>query len=123
MEMVTRHGMDPTVGLRVFPQQQSPLLGVAQVREVSASEGVEHEIDVAIRDIVARGAARAEEILASRRRDLEDGVQLLLAHETITADTFAPLRPTRSAPEAPAAGRAKPRSAAKTITMPWGAAD
>jgi cell division protease FtsH len=126
MEMVTRHGMDSTVGLRVFTQQQSPLLGVAQLREVSASEAVEHEIDLAIRDIVARGAARAEEILTRRRRDLEEGVQILLAHETITADMFAPLRPVtspRSEAPTPAAGRAKPRSAAKAASMPWGAPD
>ena len=123
MEMVTRHGMDSTVGLRVFTQQQSPLLGVAQVREVSASEAVEHEIDLAIRDIVARGAARAEEILTRRRRDLEEGVQILLAHETITADMFAPLRPVtspRSEAPTPAAGRAKVKWAAKAITMPRG---
>ena len=118
MEMVTRHGMDPTVGLRVFAIPQSPLLGVAQIREVSASEAAEREIDLAIRDIVARGGARAEAILTQRRRDLDDGVQLLLAQETITAEAFAPLRPATAAAGqagAPAPDRAKPRSAAKAI--------
>ena len=118
MEMGTRHDMDPTVGLRVFAIPQSPLLGVAQIREVSASEAAEREIDLAIRDIVARGGARAEAILTQRRRDLDDGVQLLLAQETITAEAFAPLRPATAAAGqagAPAPDRAKPRSTAKAI--------
>ena len=127
MEMVTRHGMDATVGLRVFTAPQSPLLGGGPIREVSASEGAEREIDLAVREIVSRGAARAEAILAGRRGDLEDGVQLLLAQETITAETFAPLRPVQT-PASGAAGAAapagaKPRSAAKAISMPWGAPD
>ncbi len=127
MEMVTRHGMDATVGLRVFTAPQSPLLGGAPTHEVSASEGAEREIDLAVREIVARGAARAEAILTERRGELEDGMQLLLAQETITAETFAPLRPVQApasgATAAAAPARAKPRSAAKAISMPWGAPD
>jgi ATP-dependent Zn protease len=67
---------------------------------VTSAGALEREIDLAIRDIVARGAARAEAILTQRRRDLDEGVQLLLAQETIAPD------------------RAKPRSAAKAISMP-----
>jgi ATP-dependent Zn protease len=85
---------------------------------VTSAGALEREIDLAIRDIVARGGARAEAILTQRRRDLDDGVQLLLAQETITAEAFAPLRPATAAAGqagAPAPDRAKPRSAAKAI--------
>jgi cell division protease FtsH len=45
-----------------------------------------------VRDLVAEGGARACEILERHRQDLEQGVALLIAKETLTADEFPPLQ-------------------------------
>jgi cell division protease FtsH len=92
LEMVTRHGMDATVGLRVYAPPPPTFLGAPQEHGVVAAEASEREIDVAVRDIVAAAAARARELLASRRSDLEAGAKLLLEKESVTAQEFAPLR-------------------------------
>ncbi|HEY0722549.1 MAG TPA: hypothetical protein VGD41_00870, partial [Pyrinomonadaceae bacterium] len=54
--------------------------------------------DLAVRDIITRAFDRATEILQSRRQDLDEGAELLLTRETITADDFPAIRPaiTRS---------------------------
>jgi cell division protease FtsH len=52
----------------------------------------EREIDIAVRDIVARTFDRATEILRARRADLDEGARLLLAQETVTADQFPAIR-------------------------------
>jgi cell division protease FtsH len=44
----------------------------------------------------AEGDARARQLLEQHRADLEAGVELLLSSETITAEQFAPLRPSGS---------------------------
>jgi cell division protease FtsH len=92
LEMVTRHGMDATVGLRVFASEPQPLLGAGVRREVAAAEASEREIDLAVRDIVGAAAGRAVEILGRRQAELQAGVSLLLEKETISADEFEPLR-------------------------------
>ena len=46
-----------------------------------------------MRDLIAEGDTRARNILEGHRQDLEQGVALLIAKETLTADEFAPLRP------------------------------
>ncbi len=102
-EMVTRHGMDATVGLRVFMPEPPSLLGVGGRREVTAAEASEREIDLAVRGIVGAAASRAIQILTHRRDELEAGVSLLLEKESITAEDFEPLRRGRTnRPEAPA---------------------
>jgi len=60
---------------------------------IQAAETTEREIDVVVRDIVAEGFKRASDILQARRTDLEKGVELLLARETLTADDFPSIRP------------------------------
>jgi cell division protease FtsH len=92
LEMVTRHGMDPTVGERVYAPPPQPFLGLPQDRHASAAETTAREIDVAVRDIVADGERRAAEILLRRRSDLDTGAALLLKKETLSADEFPPLR-------------------------------
>jgi cell division protease FtsH len=52
---------------------------------------------VAVRDLVEAGGACARAILEKRRADLEAGVELLIARETLTVEEFAALRPA-SAP-------------------------
>ena len=61
---------------------------------VDASETTEREIDVAVRDLVAKAFDRATDILGARRADLDEGARLLLAQETLTADQFPAIRST-----------------------------
>ncbi len=91
LEMVTRHGMDPTVGQRVYAPPPQTFLGQPQDRYVNAAEATAREIDVAVRDIVAKAQARADAILVERRADLDAGAGLLLTRETLTVDEFPAL--------------------------------
>ena len=94
IEMVTKYGMDATVGQRTYaPRPQASFLQ-PQDQVVSAAEQTGREIDLAVRDLIADGDARARTILEGHRQDLERGVALLIAKETLTAEEFAPLRPT-----------------------------
>ena len=92
LEMVTRHGMADTLGQRTYAPPPQPFLPGVVADRVQAAESTGREIDVAVRDIVAHAFDRASEILRSRRAELEQGMELLLARETLTADDFAPLR-------------------------------
>ncbi|MBO0754473.1 MAG: ATP-dependent zinc metalloprotease FtsH, partial [Bradyrhizobiaceae bacterium] len=92
VEMVTRYGMNETVGQRIYASRPQPFLTGATVKSVEASEVTEREIDVAVRDLVAKAFSRATDILGSRRADLEEGARLLLEQETLTADQFPPIR-------------------------------
>jgi cell division protease FtsH len=100
LEMVTRYGMDPTVGQRVYAPQPQAFLGGPQDRYVTAAETTAREIDVAVRDIVAKADRQALAILATLRAELDAGVAILLTKETLTADEFPALRPTAKAPAA-----------------------
>ncbi len=48
---------------------------------IEASDATEREIDIAVRDIVAKALDRASKVLRARRADLDEGVRLLLARE------------------------------------------
>jgi len=92
IEMVTKFGMDPTIGQRTYaPRPQTFLAEQDQV--VSASEATGREIDLAVRDLIETADRTAREILEKRRSDFEAGAQLLMTKETLTAEEFAPLRP------------------------------
>jgi cell division protease FtsH len=94
--MVTKYGMDATVGQRTYAPRQQVSFLPQQDQIVSAAEDTGREIDLAVRDLIAEGGARAKEILERRRQDLEQGVALLIAKETLTADEFPALRPVSS---------------------------
>ena len=103
VEMVTRYGMNETVGQRTYaPTPPQPLLAGVVPEHIDASDATEREIDVAVRDLVAKAFGRATEILGSRRADLDEGARLLLAKETLTADQFPAIRSTAE-PVKPAA--------------------
>lgn len=91
VEMVTKHGMDTTVGQRTYAARPQPFLVASQDVVVSAAEATAREIDLAVRQLVEEGDASARQILEQRRADLEAGAALLIAHETLTAEEFAPL--------------------------------
>jgi cell division protease FtsH len=91
--MVAKYGMDPKVGQRTYAPRPQAFLPAAQDSVVSAAEATWREIDLAVRDLIETGDARARSILEQHRSDLEAGVRLLIAKETLTAEEFAPLRP------------------------------
>jgi cell division protease FtsH len=93
VEMVTKYGMDPKVGQRTYAPRPQTFLAAAQDTAVSAAEATAREIDLAVRDLIEEADARARAILERRRSDLDAGVALLIARETLTAEEFAPLRP------------------------------
>ncbi|MDE2064158.1 MAG: ATP-dependent zinc metalloprotease FtsH [Bradyrhizobium sp.] len=92
IEMVTKYGMDATVGQRTYAQRPQTFLPAMQDAVVSAAEATGREIDLSVRQLVEAGEASAREILEKRRNDLDAGVKLLLVQETLTAEQFAPLR-------------------------------
>jgi len=93
IEMVTKYGMDEKVGQRTYASRPQMLLQATQDTVVSAAEMTGREIDLAVRDLVEAGDACARAILEKHRRDLDEGVGILIAKETLTAEEFAPLRP------------------------------
>ena len=92
IEMVTKYGMDPGVGQRTYAPRPQTFLPSLQDSVVSAAEATGREIDLAVRELIEDGDARAKQILEKRRVDLEAGVAFLIAHESLTAEQFAPLR-------------------------------
>jgi cell division protease FtsH len=92
VEMVTRYGMDARLGQRTYAPRQQAFLPTAQDSMVSAAEPTRREIDLAVRDLIETGDSRARSILEQHRSDLEAGMTLLVAKETLTAEEFAPLR-------------------------------
>jgi cell division protease FtsH len=92
LEMVTRHGMDQKIGQRTYAPAPQPFLPAVPTDRIQAAETTAREIDVAVRDVIAQAFERATEILQSRRPDLDDGVELLLRRETLTAEDFPAIR-------------------------------
>jgi cell division protease FtsH len=93
IEMVTKYGMNATVGQRTYAPRPKMFLPAMQDPVVGAAEATAREIDVAVRDLIEAGAVAARAILERRRSDLEAGVGLLMARETLTVEDFAALRP------------------------------
>ncbi|BAR62140.1 cell division protease FtsH [Bradyrhizobium diazoefficiens] len=90
IEMVTKYGMDETVGQRTYAPKPQAFLA-AQDAVVTAAEATGREIDVAVRNLIEEGDRRARDVLQRRRADLDAGVELLIANETVTAEQFTPL--------------------------------
>lgn len=95
VQMVTKYGMDQTIGERTYAPKPQPFLAGAQDEAVTAAQVTAREIDLAVRALVAAAAARATEILEQRRADLDAGAALLIQRETMTPDDFKPLRVSR----------------------------
>ncbi|HTV65620.1 MAG TPA: ATP-dependent zinc metalloprotease FtsH [Bryocella sp.] len=93
VEMVTKYGMDPTIGQRTYAPRPQPFLVAAQDGVVSAADATGREIDLAVRDLIEVADRAAREILEKNRSDLVAGARLLMAKETVTAEEFGPLRP------------------------------
>ncbi|RXH34333.1 cell division protein FtsH [Bradyrhizobium nanningense] len=103
IEMVTKYGMDETVGQRTYAPKPQAFLGAAQDKIAGAAEATGREIDLAVRNLIEEGDRRARDILRQRRADLDAGVDLLIANETVTSEQFAPLLGKRSGEGEPVA--------------------
>ena len=88
VEMVTRFGMDGTLGPRTYAPPPQPFLTGTRVGRVEASDLTEREIDLAVRDILSQALDRAKQVLTARHIDLEEGAKLLLAQETLHRRTI-----------------------------------
>jgi cell division protease FtsH len=100
IEMVTKYGMDPTIGQRTYASKSQMFLQAARDQVVSAAEATGREIDLAVRSLIEDADAHARAILEAHRGDLEEGVKLLIAKETLTVEDFPPLAALPSPEEA-----------------------
>nr|WP_245452866.1 ATP-dependent zinc metalloprotease FtsH [Bradyrhizobium sp. C9] len=91
IEMVTKYGMDANVGQRTYAPKPQAFMPAMQDVVASAAQETSREIDLAVRRLVEAGDATAQDVLQRRRKDLEDGVEILIKQETLTAEQFAPL--------------------------------
>ncbi|MBT3627136.1 MAG: ATP-dependent zinc metalloprotease FtsH [Rhodospirillaceae bacterium] len=84
--MVTRFGMDETLGQMSYESEPSPFLGQipGMVRQRDFSEETAREIDCAVRDLVAAAFERAATLLAAHRAQLDAGAAALLKQETLS---------------------------------------
>jgi hypothetical protein len=98
--MVTRFGMDETVGQRTYSAPPQPFLGTP-AGGIEASATTEREIDVAVRDIITKAFEQATSILRTRRTDLDEGAAcnhravdtIQIAWSLVPADrSFRPFR-------------------------------
>jgi cell division protease FtsH len=87
--MVTRYGMDETLGPATYAEQPSPYLGdVVAPRSQwrSHSERVAGEIDSAVQALVTEAFDQATKILSSNRQLLNETAEKLLQQETLSGD-------------------------------------
>lgn len=103
IEMVTKYGMDETVGQRTYAPKPQTFLAATQDAVAAAAEATGREIDLAVRNLIEEGDRRARDILQHRRDDLDAGVELLIANETVTSEQFAPLLGTYTKEREPVA--------------------
>ncbi|MGH6912875.1 MAG: ATP-dependent zinc metalloprotease FtsH, partial [Geminicoccales bacterium] len=99
--MVTRYGMDTTLGQATYETERGTFLGMpSEGGGRRFSEDTAREIDVAVRERIDRVYQKTLAVLRDRRGELESLAKKLLEKETLTADELP--RPTPP-PEAEAA--------------------
>lgn len=87
--MVVRFGMDETLGRVTYQPQRHAYLGDAAMpgwQPHDYSEETAREIDCAVRNILDHAYDVAENVLSEKRSLLQDGANLLLEKETLSAD-------------------------------------
>ncbi|ATN33916.1 cell division protein FtsH [Rhizobium sp. ACO-34A] len=104
-EIVTRFGMDASVGQAVLEPQRSQWLddGQMRMRPKDYSEATAREVDLAVRSMIDDAYQQAKHVLEGRRSELESGSRLLLEKETLTPADFPPLARGGEVASAPAA--------------------
>jgi cell division protease FtsH len=99
--MVTRYGMDGTLGQAAYETERGTFLGMpSEGGGRRFSEATAREVDVAVRERIDRVYQKTLTILRERRGELESLAAKLLEKETLTADELP--KPTPP-PEAEAA--------------------
>ncbi len=91
--IVTRFGMDETLGNVSYEDEPSPFLGVlpsAPQGTLRYSEDTTRKIDEAIRAIIQKAFEHASAILNEHREILERAAKLLLEHETLDQEELIP---------------------------------
>ena len=91
--IVTRFGMDETLGNVSYEDEPSPYLGVLPGIPQPASrysEDTTHKIDEAVRAIIQKAFTRATAILKQHREVLERAAKLLLERETLDQADLQP---------------------------------
>ncbi len=103
--MVTRYGMSEKLGPMTFGQKEELVfLGKEIGEQRDYSEAVAEQIDEEVRRIVHTAYARAKQVLAEHRDQLEAVAQRLLEVETLDAREFEAVIEGRSLPEEPRSG-------------------
>ena len=109
--MVTRYGMDKTLGLATYADEPSPFLGdigIPRLQMHSYSEQTAAEIDKAVQVLISEAFERATDILSRNHTMLEETAENLLEQETLSGDELpTPIwqRQDRSALAGPTPGR------------------
>ena len=91
--LVTRFGMDETLGNVSYEGEPSPFLGLFPGIPEAAprySEDTSRKIDEAVRGIIQKAFGRANTILKERRDTLEAAAKLLLERETLDGVALVP---------------------------------
>jgi cell division protease FtsH len=91
--IVTRFGMDETLGNVSYESEPSPFLGAMPGLPEAGprySEDTTHKIDEAIRAIIQNAFERASAILKQHREILEQAAKLLLERETLDKNELEP---------------------------------
>ena len=110
--MVTRFGMDETLGRVTYQPQRHAFLGDAALpgwQPHDYSEQTAREIDCALRAIIDGAYETAAGILSRQRETLETGAQLLLSRETLSGDEIP-----RPAPVPETSPKTAPKTAQNT---------
>ena len=88
--MVTKFGMSDKLGAIAYGNESDEVfIGRTMAQARSYSEEVAGLIDEEVKAIVDQAYSRCEEILTRCRKELELTAQYLLAHETMSGETFA----------------------------------
>ncbi len=92
--IVTRFGMDETLGQVVYESEPQSFLGPqgAPPPRREYSEDTARKIDEAVRTLVSDAFEHTQRILEANHDLLEDGAQTLLARETLTEIELSPFR-------------------------------
>ena len=91
--IVTRFGMDETLGNVSYEDESSPFLGAVPVISQPTtrySEDTTRKIDEAVRAIIKNAFGRASAILKQNHEVLENAAKLLLEHETLDQEALQP---------------------------------
>jgi cell division protease FtsH len=110
--MATRYGMVPGLGHMAYDLEPVALLAPSNAPTRLArtySDGSAHEVEAAIKTILARAFHAATAILARNRALLENAATALLAQETLTEQQLTQLFAAAVLPDDVTASAAEPR--------------